>query len=129
MSDLIIVRGLPGSGKSTLSKVIAPSANVAADDYFDKYHGGVFKSEEIKTAHDWCKGHVENYMLWGAPVIAVHNTFTQYWEMEEYFRLANKHLYDVHTIIVENRHGSKSIHNVPKSVIDKMQSRFQIKLR
>lgn len=125
---LVLVRGLPGSGKSTLAGIIAPNANVAADDYFDIVHGGKFVLEEIATAHTFCKTTCKIYMQEGRKVIAIHNTFTRETEFEEYVKLAEKYGYKVHTIIVENRHGNSSIHNVPGTVMEKMKSRFEVKL-
>jgi hypothetical protein len=48
--------------------------------------------------------------------------------MKPYFELAKQYDYRVTTIIVENRHGAKSIHNVPPETIKKMTDRFEIKL-
>jgi len=46
--------------------------------------------------------------------IAVSNTFTQEWELQPYYELAIKYGYYVTCIVVENRHGNKSIHGVPE---------------
>lgn len=128
MKNLYIVRGLPGSGKSTLGDAIAGAYCFAADDFFDEYHDGVFYSSEIHFAHAYCKENVENAMIHGAEDIAVTNTFTQQWEMQPYLYLAEKYGYTVHSIIVENKHGNKSIHNVPEGTIEKMRKRFEVKL-
>jgi hypothetical protein len=48
--------------------------------------------------------------------------------MQPYYDLAKKYGYTVFSIIVENRHGSTSIHNVPEGSIDQMRRRFDIKL-
>ena len=60
--------------------------------------------------------------------IVDHNTFTEEWEMQPYFDLAKEYDYRVTTLIVENRHNSKSIHNVPDEVIKRQKERFNIKL-
>jgi hypothetical protein len=60
--------------------------------------------------------------------IAVSNTFTQFWEMEPYFELAEKYGYKTFSIVVENRHGNKSIHNVPEDKVQMMKDRFEIKI-
>ena len=60
--------------------------------------------------------------------IVVANTFTQEWEMDIYYDMAKRYNYRVHTIIVENRHGSTNIHNVPEDKLQQMKERFQIKL-
>lgn len=60
--------------------------------------------------------------------IAVSNTFTQEWEMEPYFEMAKKYGYKVFTMIVENRHGNKSVHDVPEDKVEQMKNRFEFKL-
>ena len=58
----------------------------------------------------------------------VSNTFTQEWEMKPYMDLAKEHGYKVFTIVVENRHDGKNVHNVPEDKIEQMANRFEIKL-
>jgi hypothetical protein len=58
----------------------------------------------------------------------VSNTFTQEWEMQPYYDLAKEYGYMVFSIIVENRHGGKNVHNVPEDKINQMRDRFQVKL-
>ena len=60
--------------------------------------------------------------------LVIHNTFTKQWEMTPYLILAEKYGYTIHTIIVENRHESKSIHDVPQASIDAQRDRFDIVL-
>lgn len=88
-----------------------------------------FDASKLGNAHKWCRTSVEKEMVKGTPIIAVSNTFTQEWEMKEYREMANAHGYTVFSIIVENRHGGKNVHNVPDDVLDKMENRFSIKLR
>jgi len=42
--------------------------------------------------------------------------------------LARQFGYMVYTVIVENRHGSVSVHGVPEATLDKMKARFSVKL-
>lgn len=125
---LYIVRGIPGSGKSTLAKQL--TSNVfEADHYFYDNDGNYnFIPSEIKEAHKECQQFVGLAMMSSIPKIAVSNTFTQEWEMQPYFDLAKKYGYIVFTIIVENRHGGKNVHNVPENVIESMKNRFEYKL-
>jgi len=60
--------------------------------------------------------------------IVVANTFTQDWEMDIYFEMAERYRYRVHSVIVENRHGNKSIHNVQSEKLKQMSERFEIKI-
>lgn len=125
---LYIVRGVPGSGKTTLAKQL--TANVfEADHYFYDNDGNYnFIPSEIKEAHKECQQFVGFAMESGIQKIAVSNTFTQEWEMEPYFELAKKYGFKVFTIIVENRHGGKNQHGVPEDKIEQMKNRFQITL-
>ena len=60
--------------------------------------------------------------------IIVSNTFTQEWEMQVYFDLAEQHGFTVFSLIVENRHGNSNIHGVPDDKLEIMRNRFEIKL-
>ena len=64
----------------------------------------------------------------GVPRIAVANTFSQAWELEPYQTLASEHSYTVFALIVENRHGGASMHDVPDEVIETMRQRFEVRL-
>jgi hypothetical protein len=48
--------------------------------------------------------------------------------MEPYFTMAERYNYRIHSVIVENRHGNKNVHNVPDEKILAMTNRFEIKL-
>jgi len=56
---LYIVRGLPGSGKSTLGAQIAAQKRgpyVEVDMYMSDSEGNyAFNKNKLKTAHRWCK--------------------------------------------------------------------------
>lgn len=135
---LYIVRGLPGSGKSTFAEKLVGSDFLVceADKYFIDKKTGEYKFDQskIKEAHEWCQSKVETYMKDSLineqfyREIAVSNTFTQEWEMNPYFFMAEKYGYNVFTLIVENRHGGKNVHNVPEDKITIMRNRFEIKL-
>ena len=75
--------------------------------------------------YDW--KHKDSDFSWDeVNKIIVCNTFTQKWEMHEYIKLAKEYKWTLHTIVVENRHGSKSIHNVPEYSIEKQKDRFEV---
>jgi predicted kinase len=125
---LYIVRGLPGSGKSTFAKSLG-GVHFEADMYFVDENGVYnFDPTKIKMAHNWCMIQTQKAMVDEEPNIVVSNTFTQEWEMETYFKLANENGYQVYSIIVENRHGGKNTHGVPDDKLQIMKDRFQIKL-
>lgn len=132
---LILLRGIPGSGKTSFAKTIwSDYVIVEADKFFEKDGEYKFDPTKLKDAHQWCKDTVEQFMKDNElnhqfyPEIVVSNTFTQEWEMQPYIDLAEKYGYKVFSLIVENRHGNKSVHNVPDETIKKMIDRFEIKL-
>tara|TARA_A100000172_G_C3008150_1_gene98752 strand:+ start:95 stop:685 length:591 start_codon:yes stop_codon:yes gene_type:complete len=126
--DLFLVRGLPGSGKTTIAQQLTQHY-VEADMFFMKDGRYNFDPAKLPQAHKWCLQQTKDFMtLWGYEKIAVSNTFTEEWEMAEYVNLAKKNGYKVHTLVVENRHGSESIHDVPEATMQAMEDRFDIKL-
>ena len=125
---LYIVRGIPGSGKSTFAKTLSDN-HYEADMYFlDQESNYNFDGTKIKNAHAWCLDRVKTDMAVAREKIVVSNTFTQEWEMEPYFELAKEFGYKVFSIVVENRHGGINVHNVPEDKIEQMRNRFEIKL-
>jgi predicted kinase len=133
--ELILLRGLPGAGKSTLAKVILQIREtdepevLSADDFFINDRGEYeFDPEKIKEAHNYCQFRCSERMRQQKARIVVANTFTQEWEMKIYFDMAERYNYRVHTVIVENRHNSENVHNVPEDKLQKMKERFEIKL-
>jgi predicted kinase len=134
---LYLVRGVPGSGKSTFAKHIWNEYSICeADQYFVDKTTKEYKFDytKIKDAHAWCQEQVEVRMKDNQvneqyyPEIVVSNTFTQEWEMEHYFKLAKKYGYKVFSLIVENRHGGVNTHGVPDDKVQIMRDRFEVKL-
>ncbi len=150
MKSLYLIRGLPSSGKSTLAEQLSENGKypvLSADMYFEDEYGNYnWDASKIKDAHAWCKEQTKHCMTYPDITVAiasnfgyfkfhkdsnkifVANTFTQEWEMEDYFKLAEQYGYQVFTIIVENRHGNKNTHDVPDDKVEVMKNRFDIKL-
>lgn len=136
IGDLILLRGLPGSGKTTLGEIImyypgSTNSNIvlSADDFFTDVNGVYnFDATKLKEAHNDCLLRCADRMKNELAKIVVANTFTQEWEMEKYFEIADRYKYRVHSIIVENRHDGKNVHGVPEDKLQQMKDRFQIKL-
>ena len=133
---LVLLRGLPGSGKSSFAKHMWSDFVICeADQFFYDQEGNYnFDPSKLRDAHKYCKDKVETFMSDNEknsqfyPEIGVSNTFTREWEMDEYFKLAKKYNYQVVSLIVENRHGNKNVHGVPDSKIEEMRNRFEISL-
>ena len=127
MKTLILLRGLPGAGKSTLAASLTRE-HYETDMFFERGNGYEFDVSRLREAHQWCQDMVWMAMIRGELKIVVSNTFTQEWEMEAYYELAKRYDYQVHSIIVENRHNGVNKHGVPADKLEQMKNRFEIKL-
>lgn len=126
MKEILIIRGLPGSGKTTLAKKIAAdlgAAHVEADMFWgDPYR---FDYRLVRQAHEWCLAETCRQLHINGKVI-VSNTFTWQREIDSYVALA-KHMEA--KISYVNCHGDfGSSHNVPAHVIENMKARWQEEL-
>ena len=125
MNKLYLIRGLPGSGKTTLGGVIARDSRrcFSADDYFTDEDGEYnFDPTKLKEAHADCQMRARRQMA-SRLDFAVANTFSQSWEAEPYFRMAEECGYDVCVVECQNDFGS--IHGVPESSIEAMRERWE----
>jgi len=90
MQNLTLIRGLPGSGKSTVAAGMSESSgaiHLESDMYFINDEGEyIFDPEKLEDAHHWCLEQTRKYLRMGIPVI-VSNTFTRCWEMQKYVDL------------------------------------------
>ena len=132
MKNLYLIRGVPGSGKTTLAETLGSMIDgsvCSADDYFMINGEYQFDPTKLKQAHAYCQRIVRSDMRdFNLDNILVANTFTQEWEMKPYIDMAEEYGYRVFTIIVENRHGNKSVHNVPDDKVEQMKNRFEVAL-
>lgn len=128
MKTLYIVRGLPGSGKSTFAQSLGCPVFEADMFFINKQGVYNFDFTRIKDAHAWCQEMVEDHMFNQEDKIAVSNTFTQEWEMKAYYDMAKTYGYTVFSIIVENRHGGENVHGVPADKLEVMKNRFEVQL-
>lgn len=133
---LYIIRGLPGSGKSTLGEQLADTYmdysravggvkhySYAADDWFTDQDGNYnFDPMELPQAHEDCRARVLGAMLSGVEHIAVCNTFTQAWEAEPYFKLCKLHEYT--PVVIECQSQFGNIHDCPQEKINEMADRW-----
>ena len=132
MKQLILLRGLPGSGKSTFAKSLG-GIHIEADQYFMVKGEYKFDASQLKNAHNYCQSQTRAWMTHNGEQIKtdriiVSNTFTQEWEMDAYFKMAEEFGYQVVCLIVENRHCGVNEHDVPEEKIEQMKNRFEIKL-
>lgn len=128
---LLLLRGLPGSGKTTLGATLAASCMWPlheADHYFYDGDGNYnFDPAYLPEAHAQCQERTESCLRQNQSCV-VANTATTEWEVQQYAAIAERTGAVLQTVIVENRHGGESRHAVPKATIARMADRFEVKL-
>jgi predicted kinase len=122
MSKLLVIRGIPGSGKTTLAKQFEGFFHVEADMYF--MHNGEYQfvPADVPKAHDWCQKQAARALERGDSVV-VSNTFSRKWEIEPYAEMARKLNVEFEVIQCNGRYSN--VHNVPNHVIDRMLDRWE----
>jgi predicted kinase len=96
MRELLIFRGIPGSGKSTKAKQLLPKEHIfEADDFWMKSGQYIFDPSQLGMAHKWTEKRVENAMRNNITPIGVSNTNIKKREFKHYLALAEKYGYNV----------------------------------
>ena len=130
---LVLVRGLPGSGKSSFCNLIA-DCRTAADDFPGLYEGG-FHPELLPQAHEFCQRTTRENLVPGArwrPIVAVDNTFSQRWELEPYLRMASELGVRVNVVdlydggLTDEQLVARNTHGVPIEGIQAMRARWEL---
>ena len=136
MHTLILIRGLPGSGKTTLAELVADTV-LSADQFFVDSDGSYnFDESKIAEAHQWCIDTARRYMTpdWVGHrkvTIAVANTFTQQWEMAPYISMALELGYRITVVSLFDNGMSdeelfeRNTHDVPIDVIRDMRKDYE----
>ncbi|XP_070613172.1 NEDD4-binding protein 2 isoform X2 [Erythrolamprus reginae] len=134
---LVLLRGLPGSGKSYLARVLLEDNPcgiiLSTDDYFCQKNGQYqFDADCLADAHDWnWKRAKEAFEKRITPII-IDNTNTQAWEMKPYITLSQQHKYKV--VFREPNTWWKfkpkelerrNVHGVSKEKIKRMLERYE----
>lgn len=98
---LILVRGLPGSGRSQLAFETwlgykRTGVVFATDDFFlDANNNYVYDPTKLQLAHSWNLGRTRESMQRSVSPILIDNTFSKNWEARKYFELALVYGYEV----------------------------------
>jgi predicted kinase len=130
---LILIRGLPGAGKSDMSRLF-DGPTFAADDFFYGRGDGQYDFDPrlLPQAHQSCQERTRKALSsGGSSVVVVTNTFSQRWELEPYLRMADElgarcsvvDLFDGG--LTNSELAARGLHGVPVEGIQVMRSRWE----
>ena len=110
-----IIRGIPGSGKTThAKKILHADIVIEADDFFTK--GGKYKfNKRFSLAIADSKNKDKS--------IAACNTFSRRWEIAPYIEACKKAGVDYSVIRMDGTFDN--VHDVPDYVVHNMSKRFE----
>lgn len=129
--NLIILRGVSGSGKTTFCNLMPDAVVCCADDYFMK--DGVYKwyPEGLSNAHGYCWNKFVDAVTLTTKDIIIANVNAKASDWNKYVDQAKTLGFLVTFVVLENRHGGKNIHNVPEATLERQEKtiRENLKLR
>lgn len=140
---MIIMRGAPGCGKSTMANTLLRQIGLledynakefvfSSDDYFQTRRGYKFDRNLLPDAHDWNKNKVHSKAAAGWSPIIVDNTNIMVWEMQPYVQIAVMHGYLLEILEPQtswcksaSKLSQRNVHQVPKENIQRMLDRYE----
>lgn len=130
MKTVIIMSGIPGSGKSTYTKNHYPTAVIcSADQYFSQDGEYRFDFRKLGPAHGMCLRNFTQALLSEADsTIVVDNTNTTTEEIAPYYSLAKAYGATVHLISFSCEPevaADRNVHQVPLAACEMMSKRLR----
>jgi stage III sporulation protein SpoIIIAA len=118
--SLILIRGLPGSGKTALGREIAKIGylHLETDTFFVGRRGYIFNPMKIREAHAWCLQSANKAIKSGHKVV-VSNTFILTKELLPYLKLSSI------VMVLETNGRWKNVHGVSDEIVKKMAMEWQ----
>lgn len=133
---LVLLRGAPGSGKSTMARALVEhnpgGVKLSTDDYFIRHGEYKFDPTTLGEAHEWNQKRAKEAFERGANPIIIDNTNMQGWEMRPYVVQALNHGYKVLFREPDTWWKNKprelvrrTTHNVPVETIRRMLNGYE----
>lgn len=130
---LILVRGAPGSGKTTFVNRLISRCPTSIkmgrgivhweNDMFFLQNGKYeWSKERLPDAIEWCKTNAIRFLMRGATVI-VANTFIKQIHMMDLINFADS--MGIPQVVFRMTGEHKDIHNVPKDIVEAMRNGIQ----
>ncbi|MDD4983520.1 MAG: hypothetical protein PHH82_01615 [Candidatus ainarchaeum sp.] len=132
--DLLIMRGVSGSGKTTYAKTLSKYV-YSTDDYFTKDGKYSFCIEKANIAHDWNRNRVKDALEKGLSPVVVDNANICAWEIKPYLEMGLLEGYNVYLAEPDTDFKfdleelvKKSAHNVPRKYLKLMLDGYETNL-
>lgn len=130
---LYIIRGCSGSGKSTFAKELSAAMSglrIEADMFmYDEDGNYDWQASKLKAAHAWVYSTLLHHMKTAKSPLIVSDTNVKHRDLQIYLDLASENHYRVVSLVVENRHGNKSVHDVPDKTMRRQESALRQSLK
>ena len=131
MRKVTILRGVPGSGKSTIAREMNVPT-VSADHYMVDADGNYnFDPARLQYAHRECLSEYMRHMLeWGTPHVIVDNTNITAVECAPYVAIAQAIGADVEVLTIDcgnmDAMHARNTHGVSRQVVANMAARLTV---
>jgi len=125
MKRVIILRGIPGSGKSTYGQKMFPTAQTVSADQFMIDADGQYKfdPEKIRACHKQCFAKFIGLVTSDVELIVVDNTNIYPHEIAPYYAFAELFGYEIeiHTLVADFEIAFKrNLHGAPEATAKRM---------
>ena len=134
---LFLIRGLPGSGKSSIVKLLkekytGKSVVCSSDDFWIQEDGSYkWCKEKLSEAHEWCQAKARDACKANTPVVIIDKTNVKRSEWDFFVEVANLNSYTV--VLVSPKTpwcldavelAKRNVHSVPVEAVEVKKKDF-----
>lgn len=126
VGKLIMIRGIPGSGKSTMARGMIErgeaDSHYEPDMFYSRTGTYVWYAEEVFEAHAWCMQNIRRDLIAGKRVVMAH-TFIKCWEIQKYAQIAKE--LGLKYEVIEANGCYQNLHQCPEHVLNHMRESWE----